>query len=156
MGSHDKPGIKTRIKFGGEFSLKKLLGAIRGWFGKTDYTYEELVYKHKGDDVEYVIDAMKHINTYVTYHIKLKLKIIHFKDKGNDMNEGRMWIEITSKVELDWQNKFKGGILEAAQEFMDRYILKKTIENKWEGEVYIDMTNFQKTIRQAIGMETSI
>lgn len=163
MKTIDTPVIY--IKHKGFFNLSKLMQAVRKWFSDYDYEFQEGKYKYKtsqtGIEVEWEVKGEKKINEYVKTETKLWLRTWDTKEvevvregEKETTNTGRIAIELSANYTLDYNKRFHGSkFLQGLQDFYHRYIIKHTIEEKWEDYVYFKLNQLAKIIRESFAHE---
>ena len=159
-------GMPTRsVKFRGTFSYSDLLQAVRGWFGDNYYRFDEPTHKWKsggeGVEAEIKMKGARKMNEYVKYHVEVWVRIWDMKEvevikDGQKMvlNDGKVAIETTGKVEFDWANRFQGSkFLQNLQDFFHKFIIRQDISDKWEDGLFKTLIEFTKMIKEKIGYE---
>jgi hypothetical protein len=157
---------KTVIQHRGEFDYTGLMRNAKGWFDAGEYVFAETKHKLSKDGaeskIEVEMEGKKKINEYVRYIVKLLIRTWEMKEKdviegGQKVrkNEGRVAIDITANVELDWQNRFGGSkLMQGLQDFMHRFILKTTIEDVWKDRLFWKVRDLGKTLERSLGGAT--
>ena len=70
------------------------------------------------------------------------------------MNQGRLAVEINPSYELDYNKRFGGNkFLQALQDFMHKYLIKKTISDVWEDELGMHQSDIVGAIKEVLGQE---
>ena len=153
-------------KYFGTFDLSALLSDTKKWLEDNNFSFGEPKYKHKigdtGAEIEIEWDANMKINYYVKENVFVFMKFTDIKDvdvlqEGEKvtLQQGRALIEVKGRLDLDYQKRFAGNkFLQELQDILHKYILKKTIAVKWVDRLYKKVYNFNRFIRQKIGMET--
>ena len=154
---------KTLVQHRGYFDYAQLMRATKGWFDANEYMFEESKHKYSGADgkVEVEMIGKKKINEYVRFLVIAWVRVWDMKDaeliRGGDRvqtQEGRVAVEVSGTMELDWQNRFGGSkLMQALQDFLHRFILKTTIEDVWKDKLYLKMRDLTRTVEKAIGSE---
>jgi hypothetical protein len=157
----------STIKYVGFVDERKLLTTIRAWLISDGFEFKEPTYKNKtsaeGLDIEIKIQGEKKVTSYVKYWIDIQMWIREIKEvpvvkDGVQQlaKEGKVWIETSGYLELDWQNRFGGSkFLQALQDIYHKAILKKTIEVKWWDNLYYKIYKLNSVIRNTLGFETA-
>ena len=157
----------STIKYIGFVDERKLLTTIRAWLIDEGFEFKEPVYKNKvsadGLEVEIKIKGEKKVNSYVKFWIALQIWIREIKEvpivkDGVQQlaKEGKVWIETSGYLELDWQDRFGGSkFLQALQDIYHKVILMKTIETKWWDTLYYKIYKLNSVIRNTLGFETA-
>lgn len=156
---------KMVIRYSGTFDVGKLLSSTRGWLLEQNYEFAEPAYKHKygdqGQDIEIEWEADRKVNYYVKEYIRVVMIMNSIKDveistegKKQKMQQGRILVEVEGKVHLDYQKRFEGNkFLQGLQDFLHKYILRKTIFIKWYDRLYTKIFNLVRFIREQLGSE---
>ncbi len=155
------------IKYRGVFDFDGLYRMMVDWFENQGYEFQETTYKHKvpspmGAEQELGWFAWRKVNAYVKYWVKISFHIWDMKEvevirdgKKKKMLSARMHIEFSGYVELDWQKTFSGNkFLVALQDWMNKYVLHKTITGTWEDELYYRIHKLFYLTKQYLNMET--
>lgn len=157
----------STIKYVGLIDERKLLTTIRAWLIDEGFEFKEPAYKNKvspeGLEIEIKIEGEKKVTSYVKFFITLQMWIREIKEvpvvkDGVQQlaKEGKVWIESSGYLELDWQDRFGGSrFLQALQDIYHKIILKKTIEVKWWDALYYKIYKLNSVIRNALGFETA-
>jgi len=157
----------STIKYIGFVDERKLLTAIRAWLIDEGFEFKEPTYKNKvnpeGLELEIKIQGEKKVTSYVKFWIELQMWVREIKEvpvvkDGVQQlaKEGKVWIETSGYLELDWQNRFGGSkTLQALQDFYHKVILKKTMEVKWWDTLYYKIYKLNSVIRNSLGFETA-
>ncbi|MBI4450407.1 hypothetical protein HY642_00395 [Candidatus Woesearchaeota archaeon] len=156
----------STIKYLGPFDLQKLLKTGRDWLDERLYDFEEPTYKHKvggeGAEVEVEWLGKLKVNVYVKNYIEVRFHIRDMKDvevvrngEKLKMQYGRVLIESKGRIELDWGERFKGNkFLIALQDFYHNYIIKRTIFVKWWDNLYYQIYELNRVLREQLGFES--
>lgn len=159
----DEPS--NMIRFRGIFSFSDVMKAIKKWLVDRDYEFNEPTHKWKvpaeGVEAEIKITGDRKLNEYVKYWITVGVKTWDMRDvevvkDGQKMKlqEGKIAIEVGGKYDLDWQKRFGGSkFLQGLQDFMHKFILKQDIGQKWEDDLFFQMVDLTKVIREKLGHE---
>lgn len=158
----------TTIKHKGFFSMEAVLQSIQEFLGRNDFVPEWEQYKGKAlKEYEVIVKGAKKVTDYVKWHVKVWIWVydcheveIVKEGKPFKTQEGRFKAEITSNLELDWQNRFKGtGIFKKFVELLDdiyrNKILKYKIEDFWAAQLDDKHTELVKVIQNALGQEVA-
>ncbi len=157
----------STIKYVGFVDERKLLTTIRAWMIDEGFEFKEPTYKNKttpdGLDIEIKIIGEKKVTSYVKFWVELLLWVREIKEVSvvregvqQTAKEGKVWIETSGYLELDWQNRFGGSrFMQALQDFYHKAILKKTIEVKWWDTLYYKIYKLNSVIRNTLGFETA-
>lgn len=154
----------TYVKWRGLFNYSELLQAIKSWFKSYDYHFEEPTHKWKtgdGYEAEIKFKGNRKVNEYVKYYLEVFLRTWDMKEvevvkdgQKFKMYDGKVAIEISGKVEFDWQKRFGGNkFLQHLQDFFHKFIIRQDINEKWEDELLFKMMNLTKVIKEKLGHE---
>jgi hypothetical protein len=149
------------IKHKGLFDQQKLIQRLQGWYGEYKYDFQMPKYKAKPDEFEVEAEGSRKINEYVKFTLKVVVKAWEVKEvevvkdgETRKMNQGRLAIEVNPEYELDYGKRFGGNkFLQALQDFYHNYIMKRTIEEVWEGELWMHQNAMIRAIREVLGQE---
>ncbi len=151
---------QINIKYKGIFDMADILQGIKSYF-ESDY-FKVHYPKHKikqpagGWEHEITIYGERKMNEYVKFTIKLFIRLYDIKDieivkegKKIKTNNGRITVDISGVIDLDFENRFGGSkFLQALQDFYHKYIIKQDIGDVWEDDIMLKMVNLGKLIRE--------
>lgn len=153
------------IKHKGIFDLSDVLQGIKKWFEgdefKVHYPKHKLKQPVGGWEHEMEIYGERKMNEYVKFKITLFIRLYDIKDievikdgKKVQTNSGRITVDISGEIELDYENRFGGSkFLQALQDFYHKYIIKQDIGDYWEDEIMLRIVNLGKFIRETCQQE---
>lgn len=152
---------KTSIKHKGLFDRSKLIKTIQDWFGKHKYDFHAPKYKYRPDEIELEFKGERKINPYVRFRMLVVVKGFEIKNvevvkdgEKKKMQQGRLNVEISPEYDLDYKKRFGGNkFLQALQDFFHKYIIKRTIEEVWEDQLFMHQTSMIREIREVLGHE---
>jgi hypothetical protein len=156
---------QINIKHKGIFDLSEILQGIKGWFEgeyfKVHYPKHKLKQPAGGWEHEMEIYGERKMNEYVKFKITLFIRLYDIKDveiikdgKKIKTNSGRITVDISGEIELDFENRFGGSkFLQALQDFYHKYIIKQDIGDYWEDDIMLKMVNLGKLIREKCQQE---
>jgi len=152
----------ANIKSKGFFIWKDVLATIKDWLDSEYYDFLETKHKYKPDEREVEIVGERKLNEYVKYKINIALLAQGLKDvevikegKKITMQEGRIKIEVTGNMTLDWQKRFGGNaFLQAVQDFYHKYIIKQKIETEWLDHLLFKIFKLTKVLNEKLGTTT--
>ncbi len=167
MVEQKRPFPPMIIKQRGFFNLEKVLKTITDWFREEDFEDFDITdYKYKipspaGAEYEIRIDGKKKVTGYVMYQIKVILWVFDLRDvelikNGEKIktNEGRISIEITPILVLDWQKRFEGSkFLQRLQDFYQNYIIRYKLSDYWEDMMLIKSGQLVKIVQGVLEQE---
>lgn len=156
-----------RIKHQGVFDMQGLFKTIRNWFLDHSYEFHETDIKHKvpspsGYEEEYAMYGIKEVNSYIRFKITVYMIIYDIKDvevvrdgKKHKLTQASLNMELWGAIEYDWQNRFdSSSFLQSLRDFMNKYVIKKTLDVKWEDELYYRVYKLQTAIKEYLDFET--
>jgi len=161
------PQPVTFIKHRGFFNYSELLQAIRKWYIDDDYDMLNIpMYKQKfpsatGVEHEFKMHGEKKVTEYVKFHMVIFVRVYDLRDveiirdgKKVKLQEGKVQVEVSPVLDLDWQKRFGGSkFLQALEEFYRKYIIKYTIVDYWEDVVLLKAAQLSKVIKESLGQE---
>ncbi|MDP7323381.1 MAG: hypothetical protein QF632_01315 [Candidatus Woesearchaeota archaeon] len=168
MVSLDRPmPFPMNLKYRGVWDYEGLYQLMVQWFEDQGYEFHERVFKHKvpsplGFEQELGWYGWRKVNAYVKFWIYVYWHVWDIKEvevvkdgKKKKMVQARLFIEFSGKVELDWQNMFTGSkFVVAIQDWMNKYVLHKTITGGWEDELYYRIHKLFYSCKEFLNMET--
>lgn len=166
----DKPGEKKvppfTIKHRGFFNQVEVVQAIQDWFNSKSYYIDTNFFKESGGNLGqnfYIeLNGSRAVTEYVKFHVHLIVKIFDMKEvelikegKKTKTNQGHFHAYIRSKIEFDWQKRFKEGnkFLKALGTFLEKHVFKYKISDYWAGEMVHEMQELLDTINNSLGRE---
>ncbi len=159
----------TIIQHSGFFDPGELGDAIKNWYLKNQYfvdipTYKfEILETGKRYDQEWA--AKKRITEYVRFHVNVAVRVhdmneVEIIKDGQKIKttEGKIFVLIAPKLELDWQKRFeakgtKGKFLKWLDKFFREHIIKYKIGDYWEDMVLAEGGSMAGAVRAALGAE---
>lgn len=158
---------KPRIWYVGVFDYQKLIKTFATWFANMGYEFHENVYKHKvpspaGSEQEFKFSGWRKVTEYTQFWIRIHGHIWEIKEievlvdgKKKKMAKGKIMINLTSEVWLDYNNKFTSPAAVTLQKFLHKYVWRKQIESGWEDEAYYRMYKLHLEIKKSLNMSTA-
>ncbi len=152
----------TYVKHRGVFSHQQLVKGIQHWFGENKYTFHAGKYKVKPNEAEYEVTGERKVNEYVKFELSVRIWIRDMSEvevvqdgEKRKMNEGAVQVEVTGSYDLDYAERFGGSkFMQWLQDFYHKYVIRQTIEEVWEDDLYVKIVQLSNTIKEALGMET--
>lgn len=154
------------IKHKGVFNLSEILQGIIGFLEKDAFKVHYPKHKYKvpspkGGEHEIKIYGERKINEYVKFKIDVFMRVFDFKEvemlkegKKVMMNTGRIAVEISGSMTLDFENRFGGNkFLQALQDFYHKHIIHRDIGDVWEDDLMLKIVNLGKLIREKCQQE---
>ncbi len=153
----------TYLKHRGLFSHPQLVKGIQKWFHDQNYTFSAGKYKLKPNEAEYEASGDRKVNEYVKFEVNVHVWIRDMSEvevvqdgEKRKMNEGQINIEVTGNYTLDYSERFGGNaFLQWLQDFYHDYIIRQTIEQVWEDDLYMKIVQLTNTIKGLLGIEAS-
>ncbi len=151
------------IKKSGVFDLDKLYKFVYAWLDERKYFYHEKAYKQKGVEMELEVEGKKKISGYTQFIIGLEFQLWDMKDvevikhgKKVKMTKTRIEVRLSGSVETDYEGNWKESkFKEALNNFYEKYIIKKTLEDEWMFELYKEAYDLQEKIKKIMEQEAS-
>ncbi|MFC1774730.1 hypothetical protein ACFLZN_00255 [Nanoarchaeota archaeon] len=151
----------TQVKHRGYFNIDHVVKSIRTWMKRRKFNYLEAKIKYLPDEREFEITGDKKVNEYVKWEITVSIYAFDLKDvevikdgKKQTTTEGRIFLEVSGKMMLDWMKRFKGNkFLIVMQDFYHKYIIKHKLEDEWADDLDGNIFSLTKEIRHALEME---
>ena len=152
---------KVQIKHKGYFDFNNVTATIRKGMKKRLYGFLEKKHKYKPDEREIEIECDKKVNEYVKFEIAIVVLALDMKEveiiKDNKkmiVNQGRVVIEMSGQLTLDWVKRFQGNeFLAALQDLYHKYVLGKRIKDEWLDTLEDDIFSLGREVRHALEME---
>ena len=151
---------QINIKHKGIFDLSDILQGIKSYFEsdyfKVHYPKHKLKQPSGGWEHEMEIYGERKVNDYVLFKITLFIRLYDIKDieiikdgKKIKTNSGRITVDISGEITLDFEKRFGGSkFLQGLQDFYHKYIIKQDIGDVWEDDIMLKMVNLGKLIRE--------
>ncbi len=156
----------AKIRYRGLFDFEGLFRLMRGWFDAREYEFFERRYKHKsrstGAELEINFEAHRDINEYarnvikIFFHIWDAHEVEVVKDgKKKKMWEGRMLIEFSGLVELDYDSHWEHSpFLRHLRNFYHNFVIKGEIDQIWTDKLWYKINDLQQNCKRFLGMHT--
>lgn len=154
------------IKHYGIFDLPGLYRMIYNWLVDRGFEVIERKVKHKaptpaGEQDEIWWDAWLRETDYIRNWIHLIFFFYEIKEvdvvkdgKKKKLTRARIRIELTGKIETDWQKKWeKSAFLSNLQKFYEKYIIRKDIETIWWDKHYYNTLKLHAAIKEYLDQE---
>jgi hypothetical protein len=151
------------LKHRGTFNLSELMKAIQEWFVDNGYKFHAPKYKMKADEAEYEIIAERDITEYVRFRILLHIWVREMREvelvqdgEKKKMNSGMINLDVGGEYELDYQKRFGGNkFFQWLQDFYHKYVIRQTISDVWEDDLFLKMVQLMGLIKNKLGIEVS-
>lgn len=156
------------IKHTGIFDMDAVYNYIHGWFARRNYLSHEDLYKHKpgfvkGNEVEIELSGFKRITGYLKHWIEIKFHLWDAEEievvqegKKKKLTQAAIRIVFNAWLEMDWENRWEQNkFLEMLRDFYHKYIIKKKIEEEWEGALFKEEYEMHDTVKKLLEQETS-
>ena len=156
---YEIPVFKTKVKYSGEFDAGKVYSFIKGLFEAKGFkvseeksSMEEVPGKGKSFNLE--LKAEKKLDSYTKAVFSVKIEISDYKEQeafegGHRVvkNVGDLEISISSKLQLDYENKWEAGILSYFRPTFERVWYKEKLDN-WKKSIYLETDNVKNELRK--------
>lgn len=151
------------LRYKGVFDMKKVYNGMYLWFTKRGYRFMETQYKHKPPETEIDWCAMRKVDDYFLYTVKIKFYIWELEDveivregKKQKMQQGRMNITLSSDITSDYSGRWESSAMKKWLETVyNRYIIRREIQFKHELTLYYVLYELHELTKQLLGMETT-
>jgi hypothetical protein len=150
----------------GVFDLQHLLDTIYFWFDNQSYEVQEKDFKHKttptGFENEYLFSAEKKVDQIAKFNGDVYIHLWDCKNvkaviNGREVTKqwGRILIEITGKLEIDYANSFEGSPLRRILgEFLFTKVLHKKIGGGYWDELCYRLYKLHRDLKESLEFET--
>jgi hypothetical protein len=150
------PGLGLLIKYNGVFDFDKLYKEMHEWFVGYGYGFNEKEQTKKfgdlGAKVEFKWSGDRKIDDYAQYTIEVHT-LIEEMNKAEKLDSGKLSIEITASLILDYKNKWQANpVRNFFFKIYNRVILKDKINKYYIGKLYEESINLQDTIKSILGL----
>lgn len=151
------------LHYKGVFDMKKVYNGMYLWFTKRGYRFMETQYKHKAPETEIDWCAMRKVDDYFLYTIKIEFYIWELEDvevvregKKQKMQQGRMRITFSCDFTTDYSKRWEGSWLKKKMEkIYNNYIIYSEIQFKHMVTLYYVLYELHELTKQLLGMETT-
>jgi len=145
------------IKYNGSFNIDKLYKDIKAWFDNNNYDFDEKEYKEKrqahGDEILIEFICERKIDDYIKFNLRIKFLMLNVKKLSKDHYVGNFRANISAFIEFDYNNEWQFSPLKKFLFFVyNNFIIKNKIENVYEDKLYGEVLNFEKLIKEHLGM----
>ena len=155
------------IRKTGIWDMQDLYETVAEFFRIRKFKFHERVYKHKrpspfGAERQYTWEAEKKENEYIIFKYNIYIHTydahdIEVVDKNNqkrNFTKGRIWFEIRSAVETDWEKRFEENkFYKELKNFFNKYIVKNNIVMGWETNMRYQMGELHALVKERLKME---
>ena len=155
------------IKKSGIFDFDAVYKEIFNWLGRHMYDADEKLYKHKpghasGNEIEIEIEAAKKVTPYYMNKITVSAHLWDVTDipviidgKKKIMTKNRIAIKLIGELETDYDDRFGNSkFMENIRAIFENHIIKKKISNKYQYDLYKDVYELNRDIKEKMDMET--
>jgi len=157
----------TYVRFKGIWDMQDLYETIADWFKKRKYKFREVVYKHKhpspyGVERQYIWEAERNESDFIQFNYDMYLHTYDAHDievvmpdgKKKIFTKGRIWIEIRTKIGVDWEKRWKKNTFASRlKDFYAKYMLRKSFEQGWYPKIRYEMYELQAMLKARLKME---
>ena len=158
--------ISNLVQYKGEFDFDGLFKLITNWIISRRYEFQEKKYKesakgHAGQELKIKLTGEKKENSYIKLYVNVFMRGWDYKEKEVIIDgerkivaSGRIQIEIITKAETDWQNRFSGTpFKELIGKFYD-WVMKKEIELLHYDVQEYETLRLEHEVKKFLKMET--
>ena len=151
------------LKHRGLFNHSQLVKGIQQWLVDNNYKFHAPKYKLKASEAEYEIEGERDVTEYVRFRIMLHIWARDITDveivkdgEKKKMQDGYIQMEITGTLEMDYNARFGGNkFMQWLQDFYHDYIIKQTIGDVWEDDLFLKLNQLTGAIKSILGTEVS-
>ena len=150
------PGIGLSIKYNGVFDFDKLYKEMHEWFVGYQYDFNEKEQTKKfgdlGAKVEFKWIGNRRIDDYAQFTIEVHT-LIEEMNKVEKLDSGKLSIEITASLILDYKNKWQSNpVRNFFFKIYNKFIIKDKLNKYYIEKLYEESTNLQNTIKSILGL----
>jgi hypothetical protein len=158
---------KAHIKYKGLYDWDGLYKLVWHYFASKDYEVQDTRYKSKkttdGNEIKLDIRAERRQTAFIKLHGHVRIFAFDENEKLYDINGekklltgGRLWCNVTTSVEYDWQGIFKGGnfFVRWMYEFYV-WVNKKYLDNVIVDDHEYEAIRIASEIKKHLNMESS-
>ncbi len=155
------------LMYKGYLEPEKFWKSIIGYLKGKLYEVIETKVKHKqkpfGDTIEYGLSAWKNVSSFFRFWMSAKIIIYDLNDaevvkngQKKLMKKGRVLIIVSSKIEVDYSNRFEGSsFTQKLRGFLISKIMKHRLSVYWWDQLDYKTLEFIDFIKKQLGMETA-
>ena len=149
------------LKHRGLFNHAELVKGMQQWFVENNYKFHAPKYKLKANEAEYELEAERDVTEYVRFKMSIHMwardvvdvEVVKDGEKRK-MQEGYIQMDITGELEMDYDARFGGNkAMQWLQDFYHNYIIKQTIADVWEDDLFLKINQLTSTIKHILGTE---
>jgi len=163
--------LVARIKHRGFFDFQDTVKTIQTFLRQRMYlAYDWPSYKYKipspaGAEYEIIVEGSKKVNEYVKFELHVFMRVFDMREveivrDGEKIktNEGKVHIEISAGMDLDWQGRFSGkGVwgkfLEWLKDVYEKHIIKYKIGDYYEDLLFGEALDLKSELQSVLGQE---
>lgn len=154
------------VKFKGDYDWDGLFKLVSNWIMNRKYDYHEDRYQDKkkgpaGSELKVKVYGRKDETPFVRQWIHVYFHIWGMKEKKGVLHEeekeftgGRLTIDITAKIELDWQGRFKGSKWKEVLGKFYVWVMRKEIQIIHVDNHEYEALRLEHEIKKFLRMET--
>lgn len=154
-------GVKVKQK--SVFSLDELYSVLYHWFELHTYDFQEQEYRDEvtpnGHNLEITWYAEKKIDDYIKFVIEVSFLVLGYqtveieKEGGikQKTGKGEVEVQMSSYLEKDYEDRWKGTFSLFLRELYDKYIIKSRIE-ALEGNLHDELYKFIDEIKAFLNL----
>jgi len=151
------------LKHRGLFNHAQLVKGIQQWFTENNYKFHASKYKLKANEAEYEMDGERDVTEYVRYKISIHIWARDIVDvevvkdgEKKKMQDGYIQMDITGQLDYDYNKRFGGSkFMQWLHGFYQEYIIKQTITDVWEDDLFFKINQLTGAIKHMLGSETA-
>lgn len=156
---------KEKIQFIGVFDYDELYRKMQAWYKEREYEFREKAYKQKpgASEIELEWEGYRNETSYVRFWVNIYVHIYDLQDveiihEGvkKKMNKARMQMEISGRIELDWQKEFdQTKYLRRLRDFFHTFVFSETkdLGMYWD-KLYYHIYGFHTAIKNYLDLQT--
>ena len=165
----EAPTGATYIQYKGVWDMQDLYEFIASFFHRQKFKFYESRYIQKrpgpfGPETYYVWKAERKAEEYYKFLITIFLHTYDTQDievvmkdgSKKTFTKGRIWIQFTGKVEMDYEGKWEESAFYATlRNFYHKYVIWKKIEGIWWDNLYYTVfLKLQSLVKERLKMES--
>jgi hypothetical protein len=151
------------LKHRGMFSHSGFVRAIQNWFTENSYRFHPNKYKLKSNEAEYEAYGERDIHEYVKFKISIHIWIRDMSEvevvKDGEkikMQEGSINLEMDGVITYDPNERFGSSkFMGWLRDFYRTYIVRQTMAEVWEDDLFLKMNELMGTIKNELGIEAA-
>ena len=151
------------LKHRGMFSQSGFVQSIQHWFTENSYRFHPNKYKLKSNESEYEAYGERDIHEYVKFKIAIhawirdisEVEVVKDGEKVK-MQEGAINLEMEGVILYDPNKRFGNSkFMEWLHNFYQTYIVRQTMAEVWEDDLFLKMNELMGTIKKELSIEAA-